>query len=151
MKNILPVILFFLPVIFLAQHVQEVPDIVKQHFIEKHTKAVDIQWEVDELTTTTGHEDIFVVEYTEEDVDFVKVYAINETLLETRTKINPVNLQSDVKDSLEVHYSGLTIYTVDKIEKQKEKPFYQMMMKYKEGNYFLKVNLKGIILFERKD
>ena len=134
-----------------AQHTHEVPDTVKQHFIEKHAKATDIQWEVDEISNATGHEDVFVVEYTEDDVDIIKVYNMSEKLLETRTKIKPINLQGNVRDSLEVHYPKLTIYTINKIEKQKEQPYYQMMIKHQEANYFLKVNLKGIILLARKD
>ena len=134
-----------------AQHVHEVPDTVKQHFVVKHPKATDIQWEVDEVSNATGHFDVFVVEYTENDMDLTKIFDIQEKLLETRTKIKPSGLPGEVRDSLEVHYKGLTIFTVQKIEKQKEAPFYQMMMKHNGSNYFLKVNMKGIILLARKD
>ncbi|MCO6498793.1 MAG: hypothetical protein J5I47_00255 [Vicingus serpentipes] len=154
MKKISLTFMFLLGFIgstLLAQHAHEVPEIVKKHFVEKHSKATDVQWEVDEISTATGHEDIFVVEYTEDDIDIIKVYDASKKLLETRTKIKPINLQSNVRDSLEVHYPGLTIYTINKIEKQKEQPYYQMMIKNREGNYFLQVSLKGIILLARKD
>jgi len=135
----------------LAQHVHEVPDTVKQHFVEKHAAATDIQWQVDEVSNATVHFDVFVVEYTENDIDITKFFDLKEKLLETRTKIKRSNLESEVNDSLEVHYPGLRIFTIEKIEKSEEKPFYQMMIKHKEANYFLKVNLKGIILIARKD
>lgn len=132
-------------------HVNEVPENIKTKFAKEHPKATNVEWEVDQLSSGTGHIDVFLVEYEKEDVKYRECFTMKGELVEKITKVGPNGLPQELKDSLNVHYPKAKIYTVEKIEAGKEGVFYSMMIQNDSGNFFIKMNPKGIIIFARKD